>query len=333
MIALVLLGLVAVSGAYNGIKTAVEARRYPPPGAMVDIGGYRLHLLCEGSGPRLVILDAGAGAWSFMMGRLQRQLRDSVRVCAYDRAALGWSDEAPHGPDVASSVEDLRRLVTAAGLPKPFVLVGHSLGANIAQVYAATHPDDLAGTILLDPARQDDMLSDFEGSDSAAAAIDGCGWKCTVATGAAWTGLARLGALSAGRKNLTPEERAVYRAGIVRAKVVRTTIATLEFLPKIGIQTRAARAFGDVPVTIMYSENTRNPSGRETADSVRIWHANTLDSMRVLLQGTTHPRGPIVLPAVSHTSMILDERARALIVEEVLRLARPRDGQGQARKP
>ena len=77
-----------------------------------------------------------------------------------------------------------------------------------------------------------------------------CGWQCTAASGAAWLGLARLGARNAGRKNLAPEEQAIYRAGLVRPKVVRTTVATLVLLPKIGVQVRRARDFGDVPITI-----------------------------------------------------------------------------------
>jgi hypothetical protein len=152
--------------------------------------------------------------------------------------------------------------------------------------------------------------------------MNSCGWKCGVASGAAWLGLPRIAARAAGRRYLNDEERVVYRAGIVTPKVVRTTIATLAFLPKSGLQTREARSFGSVAITIMYSEKTREPSGSETADSVATWHAATLDSMRAILTGTTQPRGPIIVPGVTHTSMILDDNATRMIVEEVLRLAR-----------
>jgi pimeloyl-ACP methyl ester carboxylesterase len=132
-IAYALAGMVASGIVYHNVRMAIDARRYPPPGTLVDVGGYRLHLYCEGSGTGTVILDAGAGTWSFMMGRLQRQLRDDVRVCAYDRAGLGWSDAGNLFPDVGASVEDLRRLVEVASLSKPLVLVGHLFGANVAQ--------------------------------------------------------------------------------------------------------------------------------------------------------------------------------------------------------
>jgi pimeloyl-ACP methyl ester carboxylesterase len=321
MIGLVLLGLVGLGIGYSNVKTAVEGRRNPPPGQLVDIGGRRLHLHCEGTGGPTVVLDAGAGAWSFMMGRLHQQLRDSLRVCSYDRAGLGWSDASDAGYDVGSSVADLHALI-ATSLKAPVILVGHSLGANIAQVYAAEHASDLAGVVLLDPGRHDDMAEDFKGDDSAAMRINSCGWTCAAASGATRLGVTRVAARKAGKKNLTPEEARVYRLGLHRPRTNRTLLGTLHYLPKSAIQTRAARSFGSVPVTIMYSENTRPPTGKETADSVAHWHAATLDSMRVLLQGTTQPRGPIVVPGVTHTTMVLDEKARALIVGEVMRMAR-----------
>src|SRR6185436_10035055 len=104
----------------------------------------------------------------------------------------------------------------------------------------------LAGVVLLDPGRQDDMREDFKGTDSAAMRINSCGWKCPVASGVAWLGVPRLAAGKAGRKTLNPEEARVYRAGIVRPKNVKTVLGTLEFLPKSAIQTRDARAFGAV---------------------------------------------------------------------------------------
>jgi pimeloyl-ACP methyl ester carboxylesterase len=321
MFAIALIGLIAVAAGYSNVKSMVDARRYPAPGTMVDIGGHRLHLHCEGAGPT-VILDAGAGTWSIMMGRLQKQLRDSVRACAFDRTGLGWSESSGGGADVGTAADELRKLIEVSGLPRPVVLVGHSLGANIAQVYASRYASDLAGVVLLDPGRHDDMLEDFTRGDSAALAISGCGWKCGLASGAAWLGVPRLAARNAGKKNFTPEEAEVYRAWLVRPAAVSRTIATLEYLPMSGVQTRAARSFGTTPVTIMYSQDTRQPTGDETPADVVAWHAATLDSMRAILQGTTQPNGPVILPGVTHTTMVLQPDAIRSISSEVLRLTR-----------
>jgi pimeloyl-ACP methyl ester carboxylesterase len=323
MVMIALIGVLLAGASYNHAKGVSEARANPPAGRLVNIGDRRLHLHCQGSGGATVILDAGAGAWSLMMGRLHAQLRDSVRVCSYDRAGLGWSDPSDAG-DVGALAEDLRRLIVAGEIPRPVILVGHSLGANIAQVYAATYPEDLQGVLLLDPGRHDDMMEDFHDGDSAAMRIDGCGWRCGAGAAAQRLGVIRLATRNVGKKNYTPDEAREYRMGLRRPPHLPTSLATLAFLPKSAVQTRNARDFGDVPVTVMYSENTRGPSGKETTEDVARWHAATLDSMRVLAGGSSRGRGPVVLPGVTHVTMVLEERARGMIAAEVLRLSRER---------
>ena len=320
MIAYIVLGLAALGVGYSNVKTVFERRQYPPPGRLVDIGGYRLHVQCEGTKSPTVILGAGAGAWSFVMRRLQIGLRDSVRVCSYDRAGLGWSDAPALARDVGTSVDELHRLIAAAPLEQPIILVGHSLGANIAQVYAATYPNELAGAILLDPGQHNELMEDFKGGDSLAARINSCGWKCPAASAMARLGITRLTARSAGKKSLTKEEAKLYRLGLAKSSTVKTVLGVLAYLPKSALQIRAARDFGRVPVTIMYSEHTRLPEGKETSDSVAIWHAKTLDSMRVLVQGSARPRGPIIVPSVTHVTMVLDSSAVRMVVTEVMRM-------------
>ncbi|HEU0133896.1 MAG TPA: alpha/beta hydrolase, partial [Allosphingosinicella sp.] len=74
--------------------------------------------------------------------------------CAYDRAGLGYSDPAPGARTPVAIAEDLRALVKAAGLGRPVVLVGHSLGGFNVKLYAALYPEDVAGLVLVDPAEE-----------------------------------------------------------------------------------------------------------------------------------------------------------------------------------
>jgi pimeloyl-ACP methyl ester carboxylesterase len=329
MIALALLGILAAGAGYNHLKSAAEARQYPAPGRFVEVGaGRRLHLDCAGDGPTTVILDAGAGAWSLMMRRLRDDLRDSVRACAYDREGLGWSDDADIGGDAGALADDLDRLIRAAGLGERLILVGHSLGANIAQVHAARHPDRLLGVVLLDPARADDLLEGFDKGDSAALAIDACGARCVLGASAQRIGLIRLASRSAGDRNYSPAEAREYRAGLRQPSHLPTALATLAFAPKTAVQTRAARGFRDLPLTVIYSARTRTPAKGETEEDVARWHAATLDSMRVIASGSSRGRGPVVIPEVTHTTLVLDPAARRIIVAEVLRIAR-----GEATSP
>jgi hypothetical protein len=97
-------------------------------------------------------------------------------------------------------------------------------------------------------------------------------------------------------------------------------MAVVAFLPKTAVQLKHATQFGDLPVTVFFSANTRKPSGNETDADVAKWHERKLTQMRQLLQGSTFPRGPIVVPNVTHTSMVLAPESVRLITGEVLRI-------------
>jgi hypothetical protein len=86
----------ALTGAtYQSLATRKDLARTPPPGRLVDIGGYRLHLWCTGEGAPAVILDAGLGGTSAGWGFVQPDVARFTRVCSYDRAGMGYSDSGP----------------------------------------------------------------------------------------------------------------------------------------------------------------------------------------------------------------------------------------------
>jgi pimeloyl-ACP methyl ester carboxylesterase len=68
----------------------------------------------------------------------------------YDRAGLGRSSPAPNGRTSADMVRDLETLLANAQIAPPYVLVGASFGGLNAQLYAAEHPDQVAGLVLVD---------------------------------------------------------------------------------------------------------------------------------------------------------------------------------------
>ena len=129
---------------------------YAQAGTLVPLGhGRSLNLRCSGAGPVTVLLEAGAHADSSSWFRVQPLLQDVARVCAYDRAGYGFSDEGPLPRGLAADVADLHALIGAAHLHTPLVLVGHSLGSNIVRRYASVHPAAVAGLVLVDPPAQD----------------------------------------------------------------------------------------------------------------------------------------------------------------------------------
>jgi pimeloyl-ACP methyl ester carboxylesterase len=138
----------------------------------VDIGGRSLFLACEGSGAPTVILEAGGpGLASASWSEVQHEIAKITRTCSYDRAFLGDSDDAPGGTrTIEDSVNDLRALITAAGIACPCVFAGASWGGAIVRLYADRFRDDVGGLVSVDavPPRFVDRFLEIVPGDSPA---------------------------------------------------------------------------------------------------------------------------------------------------------------------
>lgn len=128
----------------------------PLPGRLVSIGTHRLHLHCAGSGRPAVVLDAALGGSSLSWTFVQPAVAAFTTVCAYDRAGFGWSDAGPMPRTAERIAAELDALLTAAAIPPPYVLVGHSFGGLTIRAYAASHPENVAGFVFVDPAHPDE---------------------------------------------------------------------------------------------------------------------------------------------------------------------------------
>jgi pimeloyl-ACP methyl ester carboxylesterase len=118
---------------------------------LVDIGGYRLAMYTSGSGKPTIVLDAGYSNNHTTWDRIQPACAETTRVISYDRAGNGASDWGPAPRTSAQFIDELRRMLTAAEMPLPYVLVGHSMGGLNAQLYAARYPLEVAALVLIDP--------------------------------------------------------------------------------------------------------------------------------------------------------------------------------------
>lgn len=153
LIAIPIVGLIYEAGAGWLAK-----RRVSQPGELVDVGGHRLHWECAGEGSPTVILESGAGPWGSLSWRpIQEQLARTTRVCSYDRAGILWSEPGPRPRSGAQAVSELATLLEKTGTSGRVILVGHSLGGQFAVQFALTHPERVAGLVLVDASHPDTL--------------------------------------------------------------------------------------------------------------------------------------------------------------------------------
>jgi pimeloyl-ACP methyl ester carboxylesterase len=114
-----------------------------------DVGGHKLHLACKGSGSPTIVylhgLDPAGQASGESAGAIPSLASAKHRYCGYDRANTGSSDKVPGPLNGETSVADLHRLLQAAKIEPPYVLLGASFGGLIAHIYAATYPKEVGG--------------------------------------------------------------------------------------------------------------------------------------------------------------------------------------------
>jgi pimeloyl-ACP methyl ester carboxylesterase len=146
-----LLGVAAVFVISAG---AFLAYRAWDPGSIrgsFDVGDRSLYIECVGAGAPTIVMETGLGGDHSAWEQVVPDLRGANQTCTYDRANVGESDQAPTPRTSADVVADLHGLLEAAGIPAPYVLVGHSFGGISMRLYASTYPDDVAGLVLVDP--------------------------------------------------------------------------------------------------------------------------------------------------------------------------------------
>ena len=138
--------LIEAIGGEDAPPTIVPRGRFS---GWFDVGGRRLFLRCVGQGSPTVVFEGGLSSDWY---HLQNQLAGFTRTCSWDHPGGPRSRSEPDtGPRTARDfVADLHRLLAAAGVPGPFVLAGHSNGGLYTQLYASTHPHQVAGLVLID---------------------------------------------------------------------------------------------------------------------------------------------------------------------------------------
>jgi pimeloyl-ACP methyl ester carboxylesterase len=271
------IGLVAVTAVAGAVETVTLARdhgRFEMTGALYDVGGHRLHLDCRGTGTPTVVLENGLNEitplWSAITGQVSR----TTRVCAYDRAGQGWSDDADGPQDGREVAADLHTLLGRAGEHGPYVLAGHSSGGTLAMTYAARYPAQVAGMVLLDSSSPHQYTDqpDFAGT-----------YTMMRRLLPVFPALGRVGALhlipSSGATALSPEAAAQVQSFATSPRGARNMRDEQAQLRNVFTQAQALTSFDPKPLAVV--------TARENADGTKGWAA-AQDRMAALSTNSAH---------------------------------------------
>jgi pimeloyl-ACP methyl ester carboxylesterase len=274
------ISLVAVAALGGGLATVTLAAddtfdtSSSMPGSLYDVGDHRLHLVCSGTGSPTVVLENGLNEISSLWDAVTAQVSRTTRVCAYDRAGQGWSDDIDHRQDGITVATELHRLLARAGEHGPYVLAGHSSGGTLAMTYAARYPAQVAGLVLLDSSSPHQYTDqpDFAGT-----------WAMMRRVLPVMPALARVSATRLMPADpstaLPPAAAAQVRAFATSPRGARNMRDELTELRTVFTQAQALTTFDPKPLAVV--------TARENAEDTTGWAA-AQDRMATLSTNSTH---------------------------------------------
>lgn len=263
----VLLVAIVVGIVYEQVGQRQDRKRLPQIGRSVDIGGRSLNIYCSGEGSHTVIFDSGAGGPGYAWSHIQPEIAQFTRACWYDRAGEGWSDPGPFPRTSAAIAKDLHELLQRAGVPPPYVLVGHSIGGLNVRVYNGLYPNEVAGMVLVDSAHEDEptRAPKFMLGHSLPRSL----WYPLhlLVQAATHVGLVRLTTASAPlHEDPSQRTREEIVAALRRQPKSIATLAGDATSPDSYAQAHAAGGLGDRPLIVLTRGRKPSPSGNAEMD-------------------------------------------------------------------
>ena len=284
--------ILPVSGAlYQTIATEIDKRNYPPPGQMVDVGGYRLHLYCLGEntdGRPTVILETGLGgsSTSSSWGWVQPEIARTTRVCAYDRAGLGWSEPSPYLRDAQHIATELHTLLHNSQIPGPYVLVGWSFGCLYVRAYASQYREDVAGLVLLDSSSPEQCTSTPAWQAQCASSANNAAMAHVLAR----FGIVRLIGLFQPATGLPSQQNGALLASFSAVKDWDAQNAEFLASSATNAQVLSSKALGDIPLFVLTA--TDHGAAHDLEQQWQVWQSGftalSTNSVQRVVQGATH---------------------------------------------
>jgi len=272
--ALLLVAAVAIGFTWERVVRRSDAKRFPRIGRSVDIGGRSMDIDCVGEGGPVVILDSGFGTPGYGWRPIQSQIATFTQACWFDRAGYGWSDPGPYPQTARSNAQDLHALLHAAGIPPPYVLVGHSFAGYNVRLFNSLYPNEVAAAVLADSAQEDEgnRLPRRRGSRPP----DYLRYPLYLAARAMdETAMLRANHVSLfiprrpSPQDFTPEDAATFKYLLRRSVAGHTSegMAAWESME----QARASGNFGDKPLVVLTAGRSFQPGDQDADEDAQVW--------------------------------------------------------------
>lgn len=256
----VLMGLALVGYIYEPLAEEADAKAYPPPGQMVDVGGNRLHINCTGTGSPTVVIEAGLGDWSTGWEVVQQGVAKTTRVCTYDRAGWGWSEAGPLPRDAVQFAKELHILLQKSNIPGPYMMVGHSLGGLGVRVFVHEYASEVVGVVLIDSMNPKQFT---QSPDDMKALSNSQSQPFSLPAMLARFGIVRLLARPLGIMPSVPLDEKAYFSRLVRPQSVQTLTNETQGMPASGAEASAVKTFGDLPLIVLTAKLNNIPGWQE----------------------------------------------------------------------
>jgi pimeloyl-ACP methyl ester carboxylesterase len=254
----------------------------------VDVGGFRLHINCQGTAPAgtpTVVLEHGEGGWSSAWYLIQPGLSKVTQTCAYDRAGLGWSEPSHNPRDARNISTELHILLKKAGVTGPFVLVGYSYGGLYVREYASRYPRDVAGVVLVDATHPDYFTRTAQGRSD----LQTFSTVYTVSRLIAPIGILRAvpTPLTTIPSSLPDGRRGEWASLVSPTHYWESTAAEFAATPDTSSEVRAS-AFPDVPLGLVVPEPSSTAASQVHAqEEADLAHLSS-NSVTQVVQRATH---------------------------------------------
>jgi pimeloyl-ACP methyl ester carboxylesterase len=284
-----IIALAAIGATYQIFATELDKRAYPPPGQMIDVGGYQMHLYCTGAnveGSPTVILESGLGSISSAWALVQAEVAKGTRVCSYDRAGMGWSEPGPEPLDAQHIAQELHALLHNANIPGPYVLVGWSYGGLYVREYTGQYGNEVVGLVLVDSSHPDQWTSTPEGQAQFASNAK----IYSVAPALARLGVMRVIGLLQPASGLPTPYGEALKASFAATKDWDAQSA--EFLASLTTATRVSESklLNNIPLFVLTATEHGTPPEQE-----QLWQdwqteltALSINSVHQVLEGADH---------------------------------------------